>query len=151
MTFNDTSLATDARQVYVDCTAEGLRPVSPRPVFEADRVVPQLVTIGVAPWSAATIAAVEASGQDETRKNELCPLVTFTGETSSLLPIARAGMAGLVARSAEPELAVWTERCRLNPARGAAEHLDDPRVEEAFTSLAGNLGSAIQNLERVLT
>src|SRR6516165_9693302 len=102
MTFNDTSLATGARQVYVDCTAEGLRPVSPRPVFAADRIVPQLVTIGVAPWSAATIAAVEASGRDETCKNELCPPVAFTGKTSSLLPIARTGMAGLLARSAEP-------------------------------------------------
>jgi hypothetical protein len=120
-------------------------------VFEADRIVPQLVTIGVAPWSAATIAAVEAAGQDETQKNELCPPVTFTGETSSLLPIARVGMAGLVARSADSELAAWTERCRLNPARGAAEHLDDPKVQEAFTLLAANLGSAIQNLERVLS
>jgi hypothetical protein len=151
MTFDDTSLATDARQVYVDCTAEGLRPVSARPVFEADRIVPQLVTVGVAPWSAATIAAVEASCQDEKRKNELCPPVAFTGETSSLLPIARAGMAGLVARSAELELAAWTERCRLNPAHGAAERLDDPKVQEAFTSLAANFGSAIHNLERVLT
>jgi hypothetical protein len=151
MIFDDASLATDARQVYVDCTAEGVRPVSARPVFEIDRIVPQLVTIGVAPWSAATIAAVETSDQDETRKNALCPPVAFTGESSSLLPISRAGMAGLVARSAEPELAAWTERCRLNPARGAAERLDDPKVQEAFTSLAGNFGTAIQNLERILT
>ena len=150
MVFGDTSLATDAQQVYVDCTAEGLRPVSPRPVFETDRITPQYVTIGVAPWSAATIAAIEASGQDETRQNDLCPPVAFTGDASSLLPISLAGIAGLVARSAEPELAVWTERCRLNPARGAAEQLDDPKVQEAFTSLAANIGSALQNLERLV-
>ena len=40
--------------------------------------------------------------------------------------------------------------CRLNPAREAAEHLDDPKVQEAFTSLAANIGSAIENLEHVL-
>ena len=148
--FDDSSIVTDARQVYVDCTAEGLRPVSSRSVFETYCITPQYVTIGVAPWSAATIAAVEASGQDETHKNDLCPPVAFTGETSSLLPIARAGIAGLVARTAEPELAAWTERCRLNPARGAAEHLDDPKVQDAFTSLAANIGTAMQNLERVL-
>jgi hypothetical protein len=148
--FDDASIATDPQQVYVDCTAEGLRPVSPKSVFEVDRITPQYVTIGIAPWSAATIAAVEAWGEDEPRKNGLCPPVAFTGETSSLLPIARAGMAGLVARSAEPELAVWTERCRLNPARGAADHLDDPRVQEALTSVAANFGPALQNLERVL-
>ena len=150
MVFEETSLSTDARQVYIDCTAEGLPPVSPRPVFEVDRITPQYVTIGIAPWSAATIAAVEASDQDETHKNELCPPVGFTGETSSLLPISRSGIAGLLARSAEPELSAWTERCRLNPARGAAEHLDDPKVQEAFTSLADNIGSAIENLEQVI-
>jgi hypothetical protein len=147
LVFDDASLSTDAHQVYVDCTAEGLRPASPRPVFETDRITPQYVTIGVAPWSAATIAAVEVLGQGETRKNELCPPVAFTGDASSLLPISLAGIAGLVARSAEPELAVWTERCRLNPARGAVEHLDDPKVQEAFTVLAANVGPAIQNLE----
>ena len=120
------------------------------PSFETDRITPQYVTIGVAPWSAATIAAVETSGQDETRKNELCPPVAFTGEASSLLPISRAGIAGLVARSAEPGLSAWTEHCRLNPAREAAEHLDDPKVQEAFNSLAANIGSAMENLEHVL-
>lgn len=148
--FDDSALPTDAQQVYVDCTAEGLRPVSPRPVFNTDCITLQYVTIGVAPWSAATIAVVEASSQDDSRKNELCPPVAFTGETSSLLPIARAGITGLVARSAEPELAAWNERCRLNPARGAAEHFDDPKVRDAFTSLAANIGSATENLERIL-
>ena len=98
MVFDETSLSTDAQQVYIDCTAEGLPPVSPRPIFAPDRITPQYVTIGIAPWSAATIAAVEASGHDETRKNELCPPVTFTGATSSVLPISRAGISGLARR-----------------------------------------------------
>ena len=147
----ETSLPADARQVYVDCTAEGLRPAFPRPIYAADRIILQYVTIGVAPWSAATIAAVEASGLDETRKNELCPPVAFTGEADSLLPISRAGIAGLVARSADPELSAWTERCRLNPARGAAECIDDPKVQEALTSIAAHIGSAMENLARLLT
>ena len=149
--FDDTSLTTEARRVYVDCTAEGLRPAPPRSIFETDRIIPQYVTIGVAPWSAATIAVVEASDRDDQHKNELCPPVAFTGEASSLLPIARAGIAGQMARAAEPELAAWTELCRLNPARGATQHLDDPVVNEAFTSLATNIGPAMENLDRVLS
>jgi hypothetical protein len=110
----------------------------------------QYVTIGIAPWSAATIAAVETMFDDDATKNELCPPLVFTGDASALLPIARAGMAGLMARSADPDLAAWTERCRLNPARGAAEHLDDPRVAAAFSSLATNIGPALRNLERLV-
>ena len=147
--FEHSALPTDGQQVYVDCTAEGLRPVSPRPVFTSDRITMQLVTIGGASWSAATIAAVEASGQDDSRKNELCPPVPFTGETSSLLPISHAGIKGLVARAADAALGPWTESCRLNPARGAGEHLDDPKAQEAFSSLATNIGLAMENLERI--
>jgi hypothetical protein len=143
-------IATDPAQVYVDCTAAGLRPASARPVFDRDRITMQYVTIGIAPWSAATIAAVEAMHDDDGHKNDLCPPVVFTGDATAMLPIALAGMSGLIARSAEPELAAWTERCRLNPARGAADHLDDPRVPDAFASLATNIGPAMQNLERLL-
>jgi hypothetical protein len=146
----DDSLSTESGQIYVDCTAEGLRPAPLRPVFEADRITLQWITIGIAPWSAATIAAVEVSGNDDRHKNELCPPFAFTGENASLVPIARAGIAGLVARSADPELAAWTDSCRLNPARGAADHLDDPVVQSAFTSLAANIGPAMENLERVV-
>ena len=148
--FDDSVLPTEGQQVYVDCTAEGVRPVAPRPVFDDDRITAQYVTIGIAPWSAATIASVEAMGQSDNHKNELCPPVAFTGEATSLLPIARAGIAGLLARAAVPELAAWNEGCRLNPARGAAEHLDDPRVQSAFASLGANIGPAMQNLDRIL-
>ncbi|MDE3086387.1 MAG: NAD(P)-binding protein [Acidobacteriota bacterium] len=148
--FEGGTLATDPKQVYVDCTAEGLRPVSPRPVFETDRIIAQYVTIGVAPWSAATVAAVESSGEDDARKNELAPPVAFTGDTASILPIARYGMTGLMARAAVPELAAWNDRCRLNPARGASERLGDSTVQEAFTAIVTNFEPALKNLERVL-
>jgi hypothetical protein len=136
--------------VYVDCTAEGLRPVAPRPVFGPAHLTMQYVTIGIAPWSAATIAVTEALVGDDDRRNALCPPVTFTGSAADMLRLVHAGMSGLVARSTEPDLAAWTERCRLNPARGAGDHLDDPRVTDAFASLGVNLGPAMENLERAV-
>jgi hypothetical protein len=146
ITFDDGELPTDPNQVYVDCTAAGLRPVEPRPVFDHDRITMQYVTIGIAPWSAATIAAVEASDRDDTRKNELCPPVSWTGEASDVLDQAHAGITGLTVRGAEPELAAWNEGCRLNPARGAGDHFDDPRVQSAFATLGDNIGAALHNL-----
>jgi cation diffusion facilitator CzcD-associated flavoprotein CzcO len=147
--FDDADLASDANEVYVDCTAAGVRPVETRPVFDRDRITMQYVTIGVAPWSAATIAAVEASDRDDGRKNELCPPVAFTGEASQILDIALAGMTGLVGRGAEPDLATWNGQCRLDPARGAVDHIDELEVQNAFSALATNTGPAMQNLERL--
>jgi NAD(P)-binding Rossmann-like domain len=149
--FDDAELPSDPRQVYVDCTAAGVRPVEPRPVFDRGRITTQLVTIGVASWSAATIAAVEVSDRDDDAKNQLCPPVAFTGEASDILRLAFAGMSGLMVRGAEPDLGAWTERCRLNPGRGAADHLDDPKVQAAFESLAKNMGPALRNLEQLAT
>ena len=141
-------LATRRGEIYVNCTAAGVRPVPTRPVFQDGGITMQFVTIGIAGWSASTIGLVEALRDDDTEKNALCPIVAFTGEASNMLNVAYNGMSGFAARGAQPDIAAWTENCRLNPARGAAEHLDDPRVPEAFTSIATNFGAAMENLER---
>jgi hypothetical protein len=150
LVFDGTEFPTEPGHVHVDCTAEGLRPVVPTPVFGRDRITIQYVTIGIAPWSAATIAVVEASVDDDTQKNALCPPVTFAGDTASLLTIGHAGMNGMAARSAVSELAAWTEDCRLNPARGAAKHAGEPEVQHAFATLGANFGPALENLGRLV-
>jgi hypothetical protein len=135
-------------ELFVDCTAAGVRPVAPRPVFEDRRVTLEYVAIGFVPWSAATVAAVEA-GRDDTRiKNNLCPPVVFSGSIGDVLGLAYASTSGLVARSREPDLTAWNEGCRLNPNRGAGDHLDDPRVTGAFASMMTNTGRALRNLKQ---
>jgi len=47
-------------------------------------------------------------------------------------------------------VAAWDGACRLNPARAAFDHLDDPRVTDAFTMMGNHLGPALENLERRL-
>lgn len=140
------SIAADAGDVYVDCTAVGVRPTVPRPIFEPGRITLQYVTLGIVPWGAATIGVVEATRDDDADRNRLCPVVVFSGNASDLLRIARAGMSGMGARAVEADLAAWDASCRLNPARAATDHLDDPRVIEAITSLAANLEAAMNNL-----
>jgi hypothetical protein len=144
------SIATDG-DVFVDCTAAGVRATVPRPIFEPARITLQYVTIGIAPWGAAIIGAVEASRDDDGDKNRLCPPVVFTGDTAGIPSLAYAGMAGLTARGLEPDLAAWDEACRLNPGRGAANHLDDPRVSAAFATIGAKFGAAMSNLERLVS
>jgi hypothetical protein len=48
----------------------------------------------------------------------------------------------------DPDLSAWNEQSRLNPGAAAGAHLDDPRVTEAFTSIATNFAPAIANLQR---
>jgi len=148
ITFDDGEIGADPHRVYVDCTAAGLRPTTPRPVYESGKITIQYVTIGIVPWSAATIGAVEAWRDDEADKNRLCPPLTFTGDISDVLELSYAGMTGLAERAGDPDLAAWTGRCRLDPARAALEHMDDPQVADALASLGANLAPAMQNLRR---
>lgn len=137
------------RRVYVDCTAQGVRPTIPRPVFEGDRMTLQYVTIGIVPWSAATVGVVEARDDDDAEKNRLCPTLTFTGNAADVTRIARAGMEGLMVRASDPDLNAWNEACRLNPAAGAMNRFDDPQVAEAFLALGTNFMPAMENLARL--
>jgi hypothetical protein len=73
--------------------------------------------------------------------------LTFSGNIADVLGLANTGMTGMMARSADRELARWTEECRLNPARGAiARAASDPEVANALTSIITNMGPAMDNL-----
>jgi hypothetical protein len=133
-------------EVYIDCTAAGLPSTITRPVFEPGRITVQFVTIGFMPWSAATIGTVEAFRDDDAEKNRLCPPLTFTGNISDVLNLAYIGMTGLLGRSAEPDLATWTEGCRLNPASGAMERIGEAQVATALALLGSNIEPALRNL-----
>jgi hypothetical protein len=138
----------DGRRVFVDCTARGVPDSAGRPVFEPDRITLQYVTIGFAPWSAATVAVLEARHTDDAERNRLCPPVVFSGDIGDVLDLCHHGISGLVARASDPAVNEWTEATRLNPAKGAADHLDDPRVPAAFETLVGSIGEALANLAR---
>ena len=144
--FDQGEIPTQPGTVHVDCTAAGVPAAAARPVYAGNRITLQYVTIVGAPWSAATLGAVEASRQDDAEKNRLCPPITFTGRAADLLPFSYGAMSGQMARTAEPDLMAWAEGCRLNPASGVAQRLGEPRVAAAFTSLMSNFGAAMRNL-----
>jgi hypothetical protein len=135
-------------EIYIDCTAYGISSRTPRPVFEPGRITLAYVTIGITPYGAATIAAVEAIRDDEAEKNRLCPPMSWSGRTADILDIAHNGMQGIMARGMDPDLAAWNEACRLNPAAGAMAKADDPEITAAFTTMATHIGAALSNLEQ---
>jgi hypothetical protein len=139
-------IPSSSDEVYVDCTAAGVRQTAPMPIFDGDRIVLQYVTIGIVPWSMATIGMVEASREDDAEKNRLCPPVTFRADAANIVPTAYAGITGLLARGMEPDIGAWNEGCRLNPAAGAMSRLDNPDVLSALGAIGEHLDTAMQNL-----
>jgi hypothetical protein len=143
------SLPTTPGHVYIDCTASGVRATVPRPLFEDARLILEYVTFGVIPWSASTVGYIEATRDDTSEKNGLCPPVVFSGWSADLLDLAHVGMTGMLARGAEADFAAWSDRARLNPAGGAGSRGDDPEFAKAFAELSSSVGPAMQNFERM--
>ena len=136
------------REVYVDCTAAGVRATVPRPVFEPGRVTIQYVAVGLLPWCAATIAFVESTGLPDEEKNRLCPPVVFSGNVADLAGLAYPAMQGQVARVRHETVGPWNAASRLNPARAAPEHFDQADVAESFAFMVEHMRSALKSLER---
>jgi hypothetical protein len=142
----DGEVPTQPDTLHVDCTAAGVRTTPVLPVFAGDRITLQHISITGATLSAATLGFLEATRHDDADKNRLSPPVTFTGHAADLLQFAYVAMSGQYARTSEPDLATWSESCRLDPAAGAAQRAGEPEIAAAFTSLMTNFGPAITNL-----
>ncbi len=148
-----TAIRTDGEElpnspdrVVVDCTAAGLRPAPPRPVYEGDTTTLQYVTLGYLCWSAALLGIVEAAPMTDDERNRLCPPVPFSGRVSDILYHAHATLQGVAARSAVPEIARWNDTTRLNPTAALPLHLDDAEVCQALERLGTHVGGAFANL-----
>jgi hypothetical protein len=150
MILDDGEMSADPRALYVDCSAHGVRPTAPRPVYERDRITLQYVTIGIVPWSAATIGLIEVLPDDDAEKNRLCPAVRHSGDIADVMHVAYTAMTGNMARSAEPDVAAWNGRCRLDPARAATGRTAEPDIAAAFDSVVANFMPAMHNLSSKL-
>ena len=138
-----------AGEVFVDCTARGVPTTSLRPVFEQGRITMEFLTLGNAPYSAATIGVVEALCDDDVDRNRFCPPIRFDGTLLAFPSLVCTALGSSRARAAEPNLNAWNAGSRMNPIRGAADRRDDPAIASAFAILAEKTGPALSNLARL--
>ncbi|WP_172652598.1 NAD(P)-binding protein [Rhodococcus opacus] len=135
-------------EIYVDCTATGLRTIERRPIFEVDRLTMQYVTPGYACWSAGILAAVEALDEDDEAKNHLSLPVVYTGRVDDLLTFTSAFMHSSERRRSRPGLAGWSADTRLNPARGLRDRAHLPAVSSELARLEHWQALALSTLEQ---
>ena len=79
---------TSGNRLYVDCTADGLPKLSPRPIFEPDRVTIQQMRETSPTFNAALIGYLEATRDDVDEQNALAPPNTVSELGDGLDPHA---------------------------------------------------------------
>jgi hypothetical protein len=136
--------------LHVHCAARGLNPAPGVPMFTADRITLQPIRPGLIPFNAAMVAFVEATRDDITDKNRLCPPNPLPQVP---LDWARGTLIGMNADylwGKEPDIADWLERSRLNISRGLRRRSDDPLVQAASKRFAANARPGVAKLTQFL-
>ena len=121
---DDETISTSPNTVHVDCTADGLtrRPI--RPIFEDDRLTLQTVRTCQQVFSAAFIAHVEATYEDDTIKNDVCTVVPHPDDTLDWVRTTMENALNSIKWNADPGLKTWLSEARLDGfsrLRGVAE------------------------------
>ncbi len=125
--------------VYINCTASGVEPRDNEPVFQSEKIVPQLVRAPLVTLSAAVCAYVEANYPDDVIKNTLCAPVPFPKSVAGYIDATLANLANQVRWSKEKPLRAWMRDSRLDGfSKLTSEVADDDEVkgqilEDLFT------------------
>lgn len=141
--------AADA--LYIDCTASAVEVRAPVPIFQGDRIVPQLVRVPQPCFSAALIAFVEAHYPDDAAKNALCRTVPFPHDLTSYCTTNIVNLMNQGAWFGDERLGTWIRQSRLDGFGKIAASVD--RSDSARVAVLQQLRQmgplAVQNLMRL--
>lgn len=146
------TLASDGDRVYVDCSASAIvmRPIIP--VFDGRKITPQFVRTVQPTFSAAFIAHVEASLDDEAEKNTLCGVIPLPDKPADWLRMLAVNMTNQQRWSKDKALMSWIMQSRLDGFTALARNVapDDIEKMSLLKRYSKAAGPAAANMQRLL-
>jgi hypothetical protein len=145
-------LPTSPQHIHVDCSASAITNLTMKPVFAGDLITPQTVRPYQPVFSAAFIAHVEASYDDEATKNRLCRVVPLPNHDTDYLRFTALSMLNQQTWAKEPGLREWIHDNRLDGftklVAGVKEHETDKLA--IVKRLRGSAAPAMEKLQRFI-
>ena len=150
-------IPTTPGTVHVDCSASAITNFEIKPIFQGDLITPQMVRSYQPVFSAAFIAHIEATREDEAEKNRLCAVVPLPNHDTDFIRFTAVYMMNQYNWGQDDELKAWLKQNRLDGfARLVSEApRDDPgkmavlsRIREASIHAGMKLQAYLKELER---
>jgi hypothetical protein len=116
--------------LVVDCSAVGIPSVEAVPVWSGDRITPQWLRSFGTVFSAAFIAHVEATVDDDAEKNALCTPVVPPTLSTDWLRMLDVSMKNQQRWSRHPGLLQWLAESRLNALFSSALRIRPDEAEK---------------------
>lgn len=149
--FDDAFVPVEPGSLFIDCTASGITRRPPVPVFRPDRITLQTVRGPAPTFSAALTAWVEAHIEDESRKNALCPPLTFPDQPRDYPQAELANLRIQAVWATEPDLRRWIRDSRLDGFGKVVDGVQPGETEKlaVLGRLRAAMRPAMENLERL--
>jgi len=128
--FEHISFEVPSNTVFIDCSARAVPVTQSYPVFADQTITVQTVRSYQPVFSAAFIAHIEATYEDESTKNELCQIVPLPNHDSDWLLGLAAQMRNQQRWSKEPGLRDWMKANRLDGFTALMSTDDNSTPEE---------------------
>ena len=145
----------DSNTLYIDCTASAVVPRAMQPIFQANKIVLQMVRIPQPLFSAALIAYVETHYPDDAgnrSKNKLCASAPFPQTLGDYPHALMASMSNQAQWSQDKTLRNWIQSTRLN-GFGSLMSKVDPSDSEKLAIMANlrvQSTAAMANIPKLL-
>jgi len=108
------SISTNQNTLHIDCAGDGLAKRPPVPIFEGRKMTLQSVRTCQQVFSAAFIGHVEATYQEDEKKNELCKPVPHPSTDIDFLRNSLADSINGENWGKDPKLQRWLRNSRLD-------------------------------------
>lgn len=100
--------------LYIDCSASAVEIRKSQPIFQATRIVPQLVRAPLISFSSALIAYVESHYESDEEKNKLCQVVPFPHDMATYPATCLGNMMNQMQWGQDKQLRSWMHESRLD-------------------------------------
>jgi hypothetical protein len=124
------SIPLDPGALVVDCSAAGIPSVDAVPIWQGDRITPQWVRSFGTVFSAALIAHLEATMDDDAQKNALCTPIVPPTLATDWMRMLLVSMNNQHLWSKHPGLQQWLAASRLNALFNTATRVRSEDAEK---------------------
>lgn len=147
------SVPSDGEQLFVDCAASGVSQRPSIPVFDGNRITPQMVRSLQPTFSSAFISHVEASVEDEGAKNRICTPIPMADQPIHWLTMFAANISNQYQWSRNTELRDWIEKSRLDAFSGMARKAAPAETAKSalLQRYTRSAGAAVANIPVLLS
>jgi hypothetical protein len=146
------TVAMDADRLYVDCSASAAQIREIIPIFAGNKITPQFIRSFQPTFSAALVAHIEASYDDDAKKNALCGVVPLPDTPLSWLTMQAASMKNQYAWSREKGIGQWIAESRLDGFTAMVHRLQEEETEKVavYERFVENLVPAVKKLPTLI-